>query len=42
MSLVERLLGYRSFSSEPEIRRSIEQSKHYDLSKESQEDAAVS
>lgn len=40
MSLVERLLGYRSFSSEPEIRRSVEQSKHYDSSKESQEDAS--
>ena len=39
MSLVESLLGYRSFSSEPEIRRSIEQSKAFDASKESPEDA---
>ena len=39
MSLVESLLGYRSFSSEPEIRRSIEQSKYYDASKESPENA---
>ena len=39
MSLVESLLGYRSFASEPEIRRSIEQSKYYDASKESPEDA---
>ena len=39
MTLVESLLGYRSFSSEPEIRRSIEQSKYYDASKESPEDA---
>ena len=30
MTLVESLLGYRSFSSEPEIRRSVEQSKYYD------------
>ncbi len=40
MSLVESLLGYRSFSSEPEIRRSIEQSNCYDASKESPEDAS--
>ena len=40
MSLVESLLGYRSFSSEPEIRRGIEQSKYYDVSKESPEDAS--
>lgn len=39
MTLVESLLGYRNFSSEPEIRRSIEQSKYYDASKESPEDA---
>ncbi len=39
MSLVETLLGYRSFASEPEIRRSIEQSKYYDASKESPEGA---
>jgi hypothetical protein len=39
MSLVESLLGYRCFASEPEIRRSIEQSKHYDASKELPEDA---
>ena len=39
MSLVESLLGYRSFSSEPEIRNSIAQSKYYDASMESPEDA---
>ena len=39
MSLVESLLGYRSFVSEPEIRRSIEQSPYFDASKESPEDA---
>ena len=40
MSLVESLLGYRSFSSEPEVCRSIQQSKYYDASKESPEDAS--
>lgn len=40
MSLVESLLGYRSFSSEPEIRKSIAQSKYYDASMESPEDAS--
>ena len=40
MSLVERLLGYRGFASEPEIRMSIEQSKYYDASKESPEDTS--
>lgn len=40
MSLVESLLGYRSFSSEPEIRKSIAQSKNYDASMESSEDAS--
>ena len=40
MSLVESLLGYRSFSSEPEIRRSIEQSKYYDTSKDKSEDVS--
>ena len=39
MNLVESLLGYRSFASESEIRRSIEQSKYYDSSKESPEEA---
>lgn len=39
MNLVESLLGYRSFASEPEIRSSIEQSKYYDATKESPEDA---
>ncbi len=39
MSLVESLLGYRAFSSEREIRRSIETSKGYDSSRESPEDA---
>lgn len=39
MNLVESLLGYRSFATEPEIRGSIEQSKYYDATKESPEDA---
>lgn len=39
MSLVESLLGYRTFSSEREIRQSIEKSKGYDSSRESPEDA---
>ena len=39
MSLVDSLLGYRSFSSEPEIRKSIARSKYYDASMESPEDA---
>ncbi len=33
MNLVESLLGYRSFSSESEIRYSVEQSRYYDSSK---------
>ena len=40
MSLVESLLGYRNFAGEHEICRRIEQSKFYDSSKESTEDAA--
>ena len=39
MNLVESLLGYRSFSSESEIRHSIEQSRYYDSSKESPDNA---
>ena len=39
MNLVESLLGYRAFSSEGEIRRSIEKSRGYDSSGESPEDA---
>ena len=38
MSLVESLLGYRTFSSEREIRRSIEQSRDYDSTRESPDD----
>ena len=39
MNLVESLLGYRSFSSEPEIRESIKKSKSHDSSSESLDDA---
>ena len=39
MSLVESLLGYRAFSSEREIRQSIEKFKEYDSSRESPENA---
>ena len=39
MSLVQSLLGYRSFASEPEVRKSIEHSMYYDASTESPEDA---
>ena len=39
MSLVESLLGYRAFSSEREIRQSIEKSKGYDSSREPPDDA---
>ena len=39
MSLVKSLLGYREFWSEPEIRQVIAQSKNYDPSKESPQQA---
>ena len=39
MSLVESLLGYRRFSSEPEIRESMAKSQYYDSSKESPDNA---
>lgn len=39
MSLAKSLLGYREFWSEPEIRQMIEQSKNYDSSKESPQQA---
>ena len=39
MNLIENLLGYRSFSSELEIRESIKKSKSHDSSSESLDDA---
>ena len=39
MNLVESLLGYRTLSSEREIRHSIERSRGYDSSRESPDDA---
>ena len=39
MNLVESLLGYRTFSSEREIRHSIERSRGYDSSRESPDGA---
>ena len=42
MSLAKSLLGYREFWSEPEIRQMIEQSKNYDSSKESPQQAKSS
>lgn len=39
MNLIESLLGYRNFSSESEIRKSIKNSKSYDSSSESSDDA---
>ena len=41
MSLVESLLGYRTLSSEREIRRSIEKSGDYDSTRESPDDARI-
>ncbi len=40
MNLIESLLGYRSFSSEPEIRESITKSRSYDSSSDSLDDAS--
>ena len=42
MTLVERLLGYRTFSSEREIRRSIETSESCDSSGSRRTTPAVS
>ena len=39
MSLAKSLLGYREFSSEPQIRQTITRSKNYNASKESPEQA---
>ena len=39
MTLVESLLGYRTFASEREIRRSIKTSESYDSMRESPDDA---
>ncbi len=39
MSLAKSLLGYREFSSEPQIRQTITKSKNYNASKEAPEHA---